>query len=109
MEHLRAQQVPLTLCPLSNVRLRVIDTMQDHNILRMLDAGVMVTANSDDPTYFGGFLNANYAAMTAELGMSRDQAVALARNSFRASFLDPAQKQALETRLDDYVNQQPGE
>ncbi len=109
MEHLRTHQVPLTVCPLSNVRLRVIDTMQDHNILQMLDAGVMVTANSDDPSYFGGFLNENFAALSAELDMTRDQAIALARNSFRASFLDPAQKQAFEARLDDYVKQQAPE
>jgi len=103
LAHLREHRVPLTVCPLSNVRLRVIDKMQDHNILRLLDDGVMVTANSDDPTYFGGFLNENFAAMTSELNMTRDQAVALARNSFQASFLDPAQKQVFETRLDDYV------
>jgi len=106
VEHLRKQQVPLTVCPLSNVRLRVIDKMQDHNILRMLDAGVKVTVNSDDPTYFGGFLNENFAAMTADLGMTQDQAIALARNSFQASFLDSAQKQAFENRLDEYVRQQ---
>lgn len=109
MAHLREHQVPLTVCPLSNVRLRVIDKMQDHNILRMLDDGVLVTANSDDPTYFGGFLNENYAAMSKDLAMTEDQAVALARNSFKASFLDPAQKQAFENRLDDYVAEHAAE
>lgn len=109
IRYLREHQVPLTMCPLSNVRLRVVDTMQDHNILSLLDDGVLVTANSDDPTYFGGFLNENYSALGRDLGMTEHQAVALARNSFEASFLDAAQKQALITRLDDYVSQQSQE
>lgn len=103
MEHLREHQVPLTVCPLSNVRLRVIDHMRDHNILHMLDSGIMVTANSDDPTYFGGFLNENYAALSTDLGMTNEQAIQLAHNSFHASFLDPAQKQVFATRLNDFV------
>ncbi len=103
--HLKEHQVPLTVCPLSNVRLRVIDHMRDHNILRMLDDGVMVTANSDDPTYFGGFLNENYSALSTDLGMTNQQAIQLAHNSFQASFLDAAQKQVFANRLDAFVAQ----
>jgi adenosine deaminase len=81
------EQVPLTVCPLSNVRLRVFERMADHNILKLLDDGVCVTVNSDDPAYFGGYLNENFIAMGAELGLNRAQALQLARNSFTASFL----------------------
>lgn len=104
LAHLREQQIPLTVCPLSNVRLCVVEHMREHNILRLLDAGLMVTANSDDPTYFGGFLNENYAALAADLNMSRDQAVQLAHNSFAASFLDPSQKAVFHARVHDYAN-----
>ena len=79
--------------------------MRDHNILRMLDDGIRVTANSDDPTYFGGFLNENYQALSAELNMTTAQATQLAHNSFTASFLDNQQKAVFLERLDDYVKQ----
>lgn len=106
MAHLRKQQTPLTVCPLSNVRLRVVEHMRDHNILRMLDDGIMVTANSDDPTYFGGFLNENYAALNAHLNMTREQAIQLARNSFTASFLSADQQAVFIDRLDEYAQRQ---
>jgi adenine deaminase len=98
-------QLPLTVCPLSNVRLRVFDTLRDHNILRLLDAGVKVTVNSYDPAYFGGFLNANYQALHTSLGLSANQAALLARNSFEASFLPEAQKQQHLAKLQQYLNQ----
>ena len=106
ISYLREHRVPLTVCPLSNVRLRVVEHMRDHNILRLLNDGVMVTANSDDPSYFGGFLNENYAALSTDLGMTTEQAIQLAHNSFQASFLDPAQKQVFAKRLDDFVTRQ---
>jgi len=87
LSRLVAEQIPLTVCPLSNVRLRVFESMADHNILRLLDAGVCVTVNSDDPAYFGGYLNENFLAMAAELGLTRAQALRLVENSFAASFL----------------------
>ena len=82
-----AEQVPLTVCPLSNVRLRVFDRIEDHVIGRMLQAGLCVTVNSDDPAYFGGYIEDNFAAILY-LGLDADALAALARNSFRASFLD---------------------
>lgn len=101
MERLRAEQIPLTVCPLSNTRLRVFDEMKDHNILTMLDEGIMVTVNSDDPAYFGGYMNENFLALHRALGMSCEQAVQLARNSFKASFLSEGEK---AVRLEQLVS-----
>lgn len=97
------QQIPLTVCPLSNIKLRVFDRMKDHNILTLLDKGLKVTVNSDDPAYFGGYLNENYFSLARELDMDRNQAVQLAGNSFEASFVDDQTKQAMIDRLDQYV------
>ncbi|WP_367352624.1 adenosine deaminase [Achromobacter animicus] len=78
------EQIPLTVCPLSNTRLRVFDHMREHNILSLLDAGVKVTVNSDDPAYFGGYVTENFQALHEHLGMTREQAQALADNSLDA-------------------------
>jgi len=86
------EKMPLTVCPLSNIRLCVYETLDQHPILNMLDQGICVTVNSDDPPYFGGYLNDNLVAMVDALGMTEDQARALALNSFRGSFVDDAQK-----------------
>ncbi|NML49164.1 adenosine deaminase [Streptomyces sp. R302] len=88
VERLARERVPLTLCPLSNVRLRVIDELADHPLRAMLDAGLLVTVNSDDPAYFGGYVGDNYAAVRGALGLSQEQLRVLARHSFEASFLD---------------------
>ena len=80
--------MPLTVCPLSNVRLRVVDDIAAHPLKRMLDRGLFVTVNSDDPAYFGGYVNDNYVAVAEALGLGRDDLVRLARNSFEASWLD---------------------
>ncbi|MFE7114971.1 adenosine deaminase [Streptomyces sp. NPDC057654] len=85
---LAADQTPLTLCPLSNVRLRVIDTLADHPLPAMLDAGLLVTVNSDDPAYFGGYADDNFTGVRDALGLDGETLRTLARNSFRASFLD---------------------
>ncbi|WP_184731072.1 adenosine deaminase [Streptomyces netropsis] len=85
---LAVDQVPLTLCPLSNVRLRVIDRLADHPLRSMLDAGLLVTVNSDDPAYFGGYADDNFAAVRDALGLDAETLRILARNSFRAAFLD---------------------
>jgi len=83
---LRDERIPLTVCPLSNVRLRVVPSLRDHILPAMLDEGLLVTVNSDDPAYFGGYVEDNYAALRRELGMSEEQLDAIARNSFEASF-----------------------
>ena len=85
--------MPLTVCPLSNVRLCVYDDMRQHPILDLLDKGLCVTVNSDDPSYFGGYLNDNFNALSTSLSMTETQAIQLARNSFEASFLDEEKKQ----------------
>jgi len=100
--YLREHQLPLTVCPLSNVRLRAFDRMEDHNILRLLDAGLCVTLNSDDPTYFGGYLNDNYFAVDDALGLTRAQALRLCRNGFVASFLSDERKARFLRRVDEY-------
>jgi adenosine deaminase len=88
VERLVRDRVPLTLCPLSNVRLRAVDTLEDHPLRSMMDAGLLVTVNSDDPAYFGGYVGDTFHAVREALGLSQDQLRELARNSFRASFLD---------------------
>ncbi len=93
VERLVAEQVPLTVCPLSNVKLRVFDDLADHPIRRMLERGLLVTINSDDPAYFGGYIGDNYVATAAALGLDRDAMRQVARNSFLASFLDDAECQ----------------
>jgi adenosine deaminase len=86
------ERMPLTVCPLSNVRLRVFDTVADHNLKTLLDRGLCVTVNSDDPAYFGGYLLDNFVAVADGLGLSRAQLAQLARNSIEAAFLEPAAK-----------------
>ena len=103
LARLVAQQVPLTVCPLSNVRLRVYPELARHNLLQLLDAGVKVTVNSDDPAYFGGFLTANFQALARALAMTPAQAGQLARNSFEASFLPQADKAACLQRLEAFL------
>jgi adenosine deaminase len=89
---LREEQVPLTVCPLSNLALRGIPRLADHPLRRMLDADLLATVNSDDPAYFGGYLHDNVAAVTRALGLTGEHRRRLAENSFRASFLPEADK-----------------
>jgi adenine deaminase len=86
VDRLVAEQIPLTVCPLSNIRLRVFDTMRDHPLREMLARGLKVTINSDDPAYFGGYVNDNYIAAADALGLTREELEQLSRNSFEASF-----------------------
>jgi adenosine deaminase len=89
---LRDEQVPLTVCPLSNVALRAVPDLAAHPLRRMLDAGLLATVNSDDPAYFGGYLHDNTVAVSAALGLTAADRRVLAENSFRASFLPEADK-----------------
>jgi adenosine deaminase len=93
-------RIPLTVCPLSNLKLRVVDTLAQHHLQRLLDAGVMATVNSDDPAYFGGYLNQNFSETFAALPMTAAHAYALARNSFDASFIDDGARRGHVARLD---------
>ncbi len=94
---------PLTLCPLSNLRLSVVEDMRQHPLRRMMEAGLAVTVNSDDPAYFGGYVNENYWAVQQALSLTLEELAQLARNSFQASFLEPAEKASLTKRLDAYL------
>ncbi len=87
VEQLLKDKMPLTVCPLSNTKLRVFDKMEDHNLKEMLDAGLCVTINSDDPAYFGGYMNDNFLATQKGLNLSREDVIEIAKNGFRASFL----------------------
>jgi adenosine deaminase len=104
VQRLAAEQVPLTVCPLSNVKLRVFDTIEQHNLKELLDLGLCATANSDDPAYFGGYVNENFLAAHKGLGLQRDDLHRLARNSFHASFIDEQRKRALLDELQNYVD-----
>jgi len=95
------QRIPLTVCPLSNVLLRVFPTMREHNLAALIDAGLRVTVNSDDPAYFGGYINQNYLeAFAAIESLNAYHAHVLALNSIESSFAEPAQKQQWIERLD---------
>ena len=100
VERLVAEQIPLTMCPLSNVKLRVFDRLEHHNLKDLLDRGVRVTINSDDPAYFGGYVLDNYVAIAEALDLSREDLITLARNSIEAAFLSVDEKDALLADLD---------
>ena len=102
MTYLKEKQIPLTVCPLSNLKLCVIDDMKEHNIVQLLDAGLLVTVNSDDPTYFGGFLNENFQALHTSLNIDEKAIRVLAENSFKASFLPQEKKTAFINQVNNF-------
>ena len=93
MARLIAEKMPLTVCPLSNLKLCVVNDMKEHNICRLLQQGVHVTVNSDDPSYFGGYMNDNFIAIQLALDLSNEELKQLAINSFEASFISDQEKQ----------------
>ncbi|MBK6293044.1 MAG: adenosine deaminase [Rhodoferax sp.] len=93
-------KIALTVCPLSNLKLRVFPTLSAHNLGAMLEAGIVATVNSDDPAYFGGYINQNFTQTFAALGLNAQHAYTLARNSFEASFIDASEKRRHIERLD---------
>jgi adenosine deaminase len=103
IEYLVENQIPLTVCPLSNIKLCVFDDISQHNIKQLLDMGVRVTINSDDPAYFGGYMNENFLATQAGLNLSAEDLYQISRNAIEASFLDDRRKQDLMGELDDYI------
>lgn len=105
VQRLVREQMALTVCPLSNIKLRVFDVMGEHNLRRLLDAGLVATVNSDDPAYFGGYLNENYIAAFEALPLDRSHARQLARNSFAAAFLEPEQKRAWLAEVDRFFSE----
>jgi adenosine deaminase len=103
LERLARERIPLTMCPLSNVKLGVVDRIESHNLRRLLERGLCVTVNSDDPAYFGGYLLENYLAIHQGLNLSHAHLATLARNSIEASFLEPGEKRRWTAAIDEYV------
>lgn len=99
------EQMALTVCPLSNTKLCVVDDMKHHPLPQMLEAGIKVTINSDDPAYFGGYLNENYEAVSEILGNDKELLAQVARNSFSASFIEASQRDSLLAEVDAYMQQ----
>jgi len=104
VEYLVKHQIPLTVCPLSNIKLGVFDHLGQHNLMQMLKLGLCVTVNSDDPAYFGGYLEENFRALYEALGIGSQDIHKLARNAFRASFLESAEKKQYLNELDKFVS-----
>lgn len=102
VQRLANEAMTLTVCPLSNLKLCVIDDIAGHPLKTMLDAGLRATVNSDDPSYFGGYVNANYLAVADALDLSKDELLTLARNSFTGSFLDDDAKARHLAAIDAY-------
>jgi adenosine deaminase len=100
---LAATRMPLTVCPLSNVKLAVFPRIEDHNLKRLLDRGLCVTVSSDDPAYFGGYVAENFVAAQRSLGLTRADIAQLARNSIAASFLGPDAKVHWYSRIDEFA------
>ena len=96
-------QIPLTVCPLSNVKLKVFEEMSSHTILEMLEQGVCVTVNSDDPSYFGGYMTENFISLYDNLSLTKDQALRLVKNSINASFAPKKRKKSLYSLSDEYA------
>lgn len=103
VERLAAAGIALTVCPLSNMKLQVFPDLRQHNLRRLLQRGVRVTINSDDPAYFGGYIGDNYLATQEALGLTRDELARIAGNSIEAAFLDEARRQELRAELQAYL------
>jgi adenosine deaminase len=106
--HLIEEQMPLTVCPLSNVRLKVFSHLKQHNLKKMLELGIRATINSDDPAYFGGYVSDNFRAAQNALELSQEELENLARNSFHASFLTDAERAKYLSMVDDAVKHWQG-
>ncbi len=100
------RQIPLTVCPLSNLKLKVVREMTTHPLMEMLDKGLLATVNSDDPAYFGGYVNENYLAVANALNLPKEQIVQLAKNSFSASFLEETVKQQMIEKVEQFYQDQ---
>jgi len=104
LKKLAEQKIGLTLCPLSNLKLQVVKNLMNHPIKKMLDLGLLVTVNSDDPSYFGGYINENFEAITNALDLSKTDIKKLAANSFNVSFASASRKQEMLLQLEEYFD-----
>lgn len=96
-------KMPLTVCPLSNLKLKVVDDLKNHPLKRMIQKNLLITINSDDPAYFGGYMNENYIAIAEALNLSKEELGQLAKNSFEASFLSAEKKQKMVALVEEYL------
>ncbi|MCF6150473.1 MAG: adenosine deaminase [Candidatus Kuenenia sp.] len=103
---MKTEKIPLTICPLSNVKLHIFDSLADHNLKQLLDMGLQITINSDDPAYFGGYLNENFLAIQDILHLNHNDIYQLAKNSFQATFLTAKEKAKLLKELDNFTLKQ---
>ena len=101
-KELAEKQIALTICPLSNLSLKVVDKLEDHPLKKLMDKGVRVTVNSDDPAYFGGYINQNYIETARALDLSKEELCQLAKNSFQASLLSTEEKEKYVRLIDNY-------
>jgi adenosine deaminase len=101
------ERMALTVCPLSNLRLRVVDDLSHHPLRRMMDKGLLVTINSDDPAYFGGYVNENYRAVSQALGLRRNEIAATVRNGIGASLMTAAEKADALAEVDRVLAEAP--
>lgn len=106
VDELVKRKMPLTVCPLSNLKLKVVKDMNQHPLAKMLEKGMVVTVNSDDPAYFGGYMNENYLAVATALNLTKEQIVQLAKNSFTASFLNKKEKHRMIEKIERYNQEQ---
>ncbi|WP_108061160.1 adenosine deaminase [Poseidonibacter lekithochrous] len=103
MERLKEEQIPLTVCPNSNIELKVFQTYKEHNIKKMLDYGLNVTVNSDDPAYFKGYMNKNFLNLCENLPLTKEDIIKLVKNSFRSSFISDELKEKYLKKVDEYI------
>ena len=108
VERLRRHRVPLTVCPLSNVALKVVEKLEDHPLPTMIDAGLLVSVHSDDPAYFGGYVGDNYRGLHESLGFDERQLADLARNSINSAFIDESEKSLLLSEVDEVLAREQG-
>ena len=104
IKYLIETQIPLTVCPLSNLELKVVNDLKDHPLLKLIEAGLMVTINSDDPAYFGGYMNENYSQIASALNLTKEQITQLAKNSFKSSLLPNVEKEEMIKQVEHYYD-----
>ncbi len=103
VKELVERKIPLTVCPLSNIKLKVFQSLKEHNLKKMLDKSLIVTINSDDPAYFGGYVNQNFLETAIALNLSKDEVFKIAKNSFEASFLNDVDKKSMILKLENFL------
>jgi len=100
MARLKNEQMPLTVCPNSNIELKVFESYKEHNIKELLDYGLNISVNSDDPAYFKGYMNQNFINLCENLPITEDDIITLVKNSFRSSFIDDELKEQYLAKVD---------